>query len=149
MQDGDWPARCTDGTLDNTALDKWYSGVQAGFAAMGRDAGIVKRYKDWMGEVGFVEIEEKLFYWPINTWCKEPHLKRLGVWFRHDLLELVDTLTPSVFKKSGMTVDEVREFQEEVKRDVSDRKIHAYHIMSVPFHLAPMVLLLTRFADEL
>jgi hypothetical protein len=129
MQDGDFPARCTDGSLDSTALSRWYSGIVAGFAAHGRDAGIVKRYKDWMHEVGFVEIEEKLFYWPINTWPKNPHLKRLGVWFRQDLLELVETLTPSMFKKQGMDADEIRAFQDEVRRDVYDRKVHAYHIM--------------------
>lgn len=129
MQDGDFPARCADASLDGTALAKWYSGVLAGFAALGRDAGIVKRYKEWMEEVGFVEIEEKLFYWPINTWCKDPHLKRLGFWFRHDLLELVNTLTPSIMERQGMSPEEVKDFQENVKRDVHDRKIHAYHIM--------------------
>jgi hypothetical protein len=64
-----------------------------------------------------------------NTWPKDPHLKRLGFWFRQDLSELVQTLTPSVMKLSGMTPKDIPDFQEEVKRCVLDRKIHAYHIM--------------------
>jgi hypothetical protein len=65
MQDGDFPGRCVDGTLNNTALDEWYKGISHGFTAIGRDTGIVKKYKDLMQEVGFVEIEEKIFYWPM------------------------------------------------------------------------------------
>jgi hypothetical protein len=93
MQDGDFPARSDDDSLPNSNLGKWYSSIIAGLIALGRnDMGIVKHYKRWMEEVGFVNVEEKIFFWPVNTWPRNPHLKKLGFWYGQDLLELVTTL---------------------------------------------------------
>jgi hypothetical protein len=93
MQDGDFPARSDDDSLPNSNLGKWYSNIIAGLLALGRnDMGIVKHYKRWMEEVGFVNVEEKIFFWPVNTWPRNPHLKKLGFWYGQDLLELVTTL---------------------------------------------------------
>jgi hypothetical protein len=93
MQDGDFPARSDDDSLPNSNLGKWHSDIIAGYIAMGRgDLGIVKHYKRWMEEVGFVNVEEKIFFWPVNTWPRDPHLKKLGYWYGQDLLGLVSGL---------------------------------------------------------
>jgi hypothetical protein len=67
MQDTDCPAISQDSSLDGTALEKWYDKAVEGASIMGRELGITKKYKTWMEEVGFVNVEEKLFYWPINV----------------------------------------------------------------------------------
>jgi hypothetical protein len=67
MQDTDCPAITQDATLDGTALGKWYEKIMEGASVMGKDLGMVKKYKGWMEEVGFINVEEKLFCWPINV----------------------------------------------------------------------------------
>jgi hypothetical protein len=67
MQDTDYPTITQDATLHGTALGKWYEKIMEGASVMGKDMGIVKGYKGWMEEVGFVNLKEKLFCWPINV----------------------------------------------------------------------------------
>jgi hypothetical protein len=47
---------------------------------MGLDWYKAAKYKAWLEEAGFVDVQEMHFAWPINTWPKNPHLKRLGIW---------------------------------------------------------------------
>ncbi len=67
MQDSDCPAISQDSSLDGTALGKWYEKILEGASVMGKDLEISKKYKTWMEEVGFVNVVEKTFFWPINV----------------------------------------------------------------------------------
>jgi SAM-dependent methyltransferase len=129
MQDIDFPARGADDSFTGTTLEKWYNNILAGAAAMGRDLGIVKHYKHWMEEVGFVNVQEKIYRWPVNTWPRDPHLKKLGFWYQHDLLELITGLRPPLTRGLGWSVEEIEVFLVDVRKDVKNRDIHAYHIM--------------------
>jgi len=75
-------------------VEKWYNHVIEGGANLGRDLCMAKNYKKWIEDAGFVNVEEKLFIWPINTWPKDAHLKKLGFWWNHDLIDLVEGLKP-------------------------------------------------------
>jgi hypothetical protein len=75
-------------------VEKWYNHVIEGAMNLGLDFCGVKTYKKRMEEAGFINVEEKGFVWPINTWPKDPHLKKLGFWWNHDLLDLVEGLKP-------------------------------------------------------
>ena len=79
-------------------MEKWYNHVMEGSTKLGLDFCGVKNYKKRMEEAGFVNVEEKLFVWPINTWPKDPHLKSLGFWWNHDLLNLVEGLKPPLMR---------------------------------------------------
>jgi hypothetical protein len=67
MQDADFPARCADHSYAGTALEKWNNYIVAGAGAMGQQLTVSRHYKRWMEEVGFVNVQEKLYRWPINT----------------------------------------------------------------------------------
>jgi hypothetical protein len=155
LQDTDCPGLSQDSSLEGTALAKWYENILKGANIMGQDLEISKRYKGWMEEVGFVNVEEKRFCWPINvsklsfsvcfqlkdsiqgkltqlhpqTWPKDPHLKKLGFWFQQDLLEVITAFKQPLIRGLGWTLEGVEKFQVEVKKDVIDRKIHAYQVM--------------------
>lgn len=79
-------------TEADLTVEKWYNHVVEGATIVGKDFCGVKNYKRYMEEAGFVNVEEKSFVWPINTWPKDPHLKKLGLWWNHDLLDLVEGL---------------------------------------------------------
>jgi hypothetical protein len=129
MQDADFPARCADDSLAGTPLDQWYNYIVAGAALMGRDLGIAKKYKRWMEEIGFVNVQERLYRWPTNTWPKDPYLKKLGFWFHHDLLELMNGLKTVLNKGLGWSIEQAEVFLVDVRKDVKNRNIHAYHVM--------------------
>jgi Methyltransferase domain len=129
MQDCEFPAKSNDDSLPNSNLGKWYSHIVDACAKLGRDLRIVKNYKRWMEEVGFVNVEEKVFFWPINTWPKDPQLKKLGFWYGQDLVELITGLKKPLMKGLGWTLEEVDAFHVLVKKDVMNRNVHAYHIL--------------------
>jgi trans-aconitate methyltransferase len=51
-------------------LYKWFQIITEGAAKLGRPWTNVKYYKKWMEEVGFEDVVEKKYYWPINPWAK-------------------------------------------------------------------------------
>jgi len=129
MHDVDFFPSSADGSATNSAIEKWHLGVAAGLKANNLDVGIAKNYKNWMGEVGCVDVEERIFYWPTNTWPKDPHLKRIGLLFREDLLQAVGGVKTPLMAGLGMTLEEVNAFGEEAKKDIVDKRIHAYYVM--------------------
>ncbi len=64
-----------------------------------------------------------------KTWPKDPHMKKIGLWFQEDLLGLVNNFQLPFIKALGWTLEELKKFQVEVKKDVHDRRIHAYQVM--------------------
>jgi SAM-dependent methyltransferase len=137
MQDTDCPGVCDDGTISGTALEKWYGYVTSACLLLGKDLTMAKNYKSLMEEVGFVNVEEKTFIWPTNTWPKDQGLKKLGPLVQKDLVELVEGFKQPFLRGLGWTLEEVEAFQEEVKRDLRDRRIHAYLVIRVVTGMKP------------
>jgi hypothetical protein len=79
-----------------------------------------------MEEVGFVDVVEQRFKWPLNTWPKDPKLKELGMWVREDLLEGMPAAKRVFTVGLGLPVEEVDEFLEKAKVDLCDRRIHGW-----------------------
>lgn len=83
-----------------------------------------------MTEVGFVEVDEKPFKWPINRWPKEKRFKELGEWSKSNTTDLVEGLTMALFTRVlGWTAEEVQVFLVDVRKDLNNPKIHAYWSM--------------------
>lgn len=87
LQPGGWfelqdtlPLTCLDDSWNGTELQRWTNLTLEGAAKMGLDWYKAAKYKAWLEEAGFVDVQEMHFAWPINTWPKNPHLKRLGIW---------------------------------------------------------------------
>jgi len=128
-QDADFPMRAVDDTLAGTALWEWNMAIVDGAAKAGRPWTNTKKYKGWMEEIGFVDVREELLYWPVNTWPRDPHLKKLGLWFQHDLLEGLNSTRAVLTRGLGWSNEEVEAFLIDVRKDIKDRNEHAYAIM--------------------
>jgi hypothetical protein len=76
-------------------------------------------------EFGFVDIEEKILPWPINTWPKDTYLKLLGLWFQFDLLEGPNSATALLTRGLGWSTEEVESLFVDVRKDIEDRRVHA------------------------
>jgi len=129
LQDTDFPLRCNDDSLAGTALWEWCMHVVDGAAKAGRPWSRTKGYKSLMEEIGFTDVHEKLVRWPLNTWPKDPYLKTLGMWFREDLLEGVNTLRAIMARGLDWSDEKLDSFLADVRKDVVNRNIHAYAVL--------------------
>jgi Methyltransferase domain len=118
---------CVDSSGEGTQLMRWVSLMLEAATKLGRDWDKVKKYKRWMEDVGFVDIKETIFAWPMNTWPRGRHHKTLGVWAGQNLKDGLEGFSVAPFTRAyGWTVDEVKALLADVRRDLDDRNIHAY-----------------------
>jgi hypothetical protein len=129
MQDADFPMKAVDDTLAGTALWQWNMHIVEGAARAGRPWTRTKQYKGWMEDIGFVDVEEKILYWPTNTWPRDPHLKKLGLWFQHDLTEGLNSTRAILTRGLGWSNEKVEVFLADVRKDIKNRNVHAYAVM--------------------
>lgn len=79
LQDICFPPGCDDATLtDDQPISKWSSYMMEATRRVGRPADGAKLYRKQMSEAGFVNVEERIYKWPSNTWPKDPKYKELG-----------------------------------------------------------------------
>lgn len=129
MQDAGFPMGAVDNSMEGTALWQWNMHIVEGAEKARRPWTNTKHFKRWMEEIGFVAVEEKILYWPINTWPRDPHLKRLGLWFQHDLLEGLNSTRAVLTRGLGWSNEEVEVFLASVRNDIKSKSVHAYVIL--------------------
>jgi hypothetical protein len=130
MQDMYLKPHSADGTVNNTALSRWNEKLIEGAARIGRNWHCVPHYADWMREAGFVDVVERVYYWPGNTWPKGKKQKVLGSLALMDSLEAVEAVSMAVLTRGlGMSAIEVADMLVDVKRDLQDKRIHSYYPM--------------------
>lgn len=128
LQDVDVFMRSDDNTLtEDHALRKW--GILLDKAAQEHGTPFIEtdRFKPLMAEVGFVDVKETPFKWPINRWPKEKRFKELGEWSNLNTDGLLEGLSMALFTRClGWTAEEVSVFLVDVRKDLNNPKIHAY-----------------------
>lgn len=80
-----------------------------------------------MEEIGFVDVEERRFAWPLNTWPKAKKDKLVATWMQEDLLTGLQGLSMGLLTRGlGWSTQEVESLLVDVRKDVKNRNIHAY-----------------------
>lgn len=127
MDDVYMPFASDDGTLDGTALDTWSKRQVESCKKIGIDTRSCSHYKEWMTEIGFEDVCEFRFKWPVGTWPKDKQLKKLGQLTRVNFLTGIEGFTLRLWTGVlGMSMDEVLEFLAKVKEDIVNPRIHSY-----------------------
>jgi hypothetical protein len=108
---------------------KWCEIITKGAAALGRPWTNAQHYKQWMEEIGFEDVVERNYYWPINSWAKGRYYKQLSIYAQADFLNGLEGMSLKVMGSMGYSVDEIRALVEEVTKDVKDPNIHSYFAM--------------------
>lgn len=128
MQDVFFKPHSQDGTTEGTALARWNETLIEGAKKTGRDWHCVPQYARMMKEAGFKDVVERIYAWPGNTWPKGQKQKIMGAWTNKNTLEGLEAVSLAMMTRSlGMPVEEVQAVLENVRRDMSDRSIHAYY----------------------
>jgi roadblock/LC7 domain-containing protein len=70
---------CDDGTFpDDSPLAQWNRHLVEGSAKHGASMRSAEHYKQQVLDVGFQEVVQVEYKWPINTWAKDSKHKEIG-----------------------------------------------------------------------
>jgi len=127
FQDVPMPIRADDGTMDGTNWGRWNEMFVDAMIRIGRPSDNPQRYEQWMREIGYVNVTRRDFKWPQNPWPKHPAMKELGRWHMVNTLDGLHGFTARTFTTVlGLTPEEVEVLLVGVRKDIMDRRIHAY-----------------------
>jgi hypothetical protein len=129
MQDFVYPPQFIGEPPTESSLYKWGQVLCEGSVKLGRPWNNVPSYKQWFEEIGFEEVVEKKYYWPLNAWAKGDYYKQISVYAQADLPNGLDGMSLKAMGLMGWSVDEIKEFLVRVKEDVKNTAIHSYGLM--------------------
>ncbi|ODA81710.1 hypothetical protein RJ55_00213 [Drechmeria coniospora] len=112
-----------DGTVRGTAFDRWACLVVEGAAKVGRDLSKAQQYPAWCREVGFVDVEEKLFLIPCGPWVKDERMRKIGRHCLQNTLALIASLR-KFLDLAGLGESAREQLEEEARRDLLSFTIH-------------------------
>jgi len=127
MQEAHCKLHSVDGTSQGTALERWCDAIVAGAKVLGRDWRCTVKYKQWFIDAGFEEVVEERFPGPIGTWPKDKDDKLVGLYWTANMVDGINGMSNVTLRKGlGMSIEDMELLLVEVRRDLKDRKIHAY-----------------------
>ena len=96
-------------------------------ALLGRPVTNSQYYGKWMREAGFVDIFERHFYWPLNTWPRGKKEKLIGMWAQQNLLDGVQAMSMAILTRGlKWSREEVEVLLAGVRDDLRNRAVHSY-----------------------
>jgi hypothetical protein len=133
------PLKSDDDTFPETsALYKWTNLWVEGAAKAGIKLVKMDEHRQLLAEAGFVNLTEKKFKWPMNTWPKDPRYKELGAWVCEATTTGLHAMTMALFTRAlGWSPEEVEIFLVEVRKEVANRKTHVYWPLSALYAQRP------------
>ncbi|TVY35880.1 putative methyltransferase [Lachnellula subtilissima] len=122
------PICCDDGTMkDDSAMLQWILLLLEASKKAGRDLNVSATYKEQLERVGYTDIVEKIYVWPMNKWPKDPKFKELGLWTCENLVWGVGGLSMALLTRvCGWSVEEVEAYLVNVRKEIRDTRIHSY-----------------------
>ena len=127
LQDPTMPLLCIDDSMEGTALQRWMQSICEAGEALGRSWTNSRNYKRWMEEIGFVDVEERRFPWAVSPWPKGKKEKTVAMWMQQDLLDGLQGLSMGLLTRGlGWSSEKVELLLVDVRKDVKNRRIHAY-----------------------
>ncbi|CAK7236087.1 hypothetical protein SBRCBS47491_009516 [Sporothrix bragantina] len=117
-----------DDSLSKTVLPRWHQLILDGVRKMGRgDPMVPLKTRQWLTEIGFVNVTEKKFAVPANGWARGDEQKIRGHLMLTNLLEAAQGITMSICMKVwGWSKEEVEVFLVDVRAALKDRANHGY-----------------------
>ncbi|KAI1868323.1 hypothetical protein JX265_007146 [Neoarthrinium moseri] len=125
FQESNFDYHQSNDDYEGNALIRWTDAINKGAAARGRDITVVPKYKDWLEELGFVNISVRRFALPMNSWPENRKLKKVGSYNMANVCEIAHG-TWKLLEASGMKPDEIESLISEVRTEVRHRRNHTW-----------------------
>ncbi|KAI1382728.1 S-adenosyl-L-methionine-dependent methyltransferase [Hypoxylon trugodes] len=122
------PACCDDGTLKpEAAINRWDEYLVKASKKLGRPFDAGSGHFDRVKAHGFVNVERKIYKWPINPWPKDPKFKEIGLWTRANIEGNLEGISTALLARGlELSREEILAFLAEVRAELRNPRIHAY-----------------------
>ncbi|KAH0538535.1 hypothetical protein FGG08_004868 [Glutinoglossum americanum] len=119
---------CDDGSLpEGSSARQWSVLFLEACAKLGRAIPPTDSYKVGMEAAGFVDVQERVYKRPSNTWPKDPRLKEIGKFTYANHVEGLHAFTIGPFTRAlGWTPLEVEVLLAKARAEWRSRAIHGY-----------------------
>ncbi|PVH70685.1 S-adenosyl-L-methionine-dependent methyltransferase [Cadophora sp. DSE1049] len=74
MQDVIFDFRSPNDSLKGSALEEWSKKLEEAFKSKGIDLTCVSNYRNYFEVVGFEDIQQEEFTWPVGTWTNDDNI---------------------------------------------------------------------------
>ncbi|KAI9741292.1 MAG: hypothetical protein M1834_003009 [Cirrosporium novae-zelandiae] len=140
MQEAAFPLACDDSSFPETsALRRWGNLMVEASTALHQELDKPSKYEDWIRQKGFANVRGTLYKWPTNQWPKDPVEKQKGLWTLANITQGLYANTVGLFTRGlGWNREEVEVFLVDVRKQLQDRKIHAYFPIYVVYGQKPL-----------
>lgn len=131
---------CDDGTIPaDWPFLEWTKIINEAAERARRPVGIANKLKRWYEEAGFVDVHEEIFKMPMNGWPRDPHLKRIGRMSEENWHAGLSAFSMGLFSRVlSWSKDEIEVFLVNVRKCLSDKRVHAYHKVYVVWGRKPL-----------
>lgn len=127
LQDCIHDFRCVDDTMEGSEFEKWSKLLRKATLQLGKDWTRASEYKSYLEQVGYEDVVEYKFEWPVGTWARGKRMKILGQWCREDLLSALEGISLAVLTRGlGMTKEQVDKLLVGVRDEIKSNKLHIY-----------------------
>jgi hypothetical protein len=121
----DYFPRMDDNTLSfNSSLGKFWRDISPGFTEMGINLESAGQLADLMREVGFTNIQEKIFDVPIGAWHEDEEQRKMGRTWERVLLKGLEGTALRPLIHLGWRAEEVQVFLAKIRTEHSLSKAH-------------------------
>ncbi len=130
-QEAVFPMACHDSsTSSDSAVVRWCTLISEAMIKAGLDVAPGDKFKDYLSNQGFVDVQEKVLMFPYGPWPEDEVGKTVGRLYRKDILLAVESASmPLLTKSLGWTKEEVEAIMEEVRNDIDDMGKHVYNLV--------------------
>ncbi|KAK6068342.1 methyltransferase domain-containing protein [Seiridium cupressi] len=109
-----------------------------GAATIGRDLLVAKKYKTYLEEIGFVDVQERQMVLPIGPWPRDPKMKDIGHWNLQNTIEGLKAVGWKMLKLAGYSSGEVETIVQETEAYVRDVRHRVYTPVYVVYGRKPL-----------
>ncbi|KAK3292231.1 S-adenosyl-L-methionine-dependent methyltransferase [Chaetomium fimeti] len=96
----------------------------------GFDIYILNNLPSLLEELGFVNVQRKVFHMPVGEWARDSHLRLLGGYFREVVVDFVGAMASRPLVEAGVDKEEIADLVRDITEAASNRRIHGY----LPIH---------------
>ncbi|KAH8660060.1 S-adenosyl-L-methionine-dependent methyltransferase [Xylariales sp. PMI_506] len=123
--------------FSGNAFQRWADSCTRGAATVGRDLTCVRNYKQWLEEIGFVDVTERMMIMPVGEWPSDPKSKVVGRYCLQDTLEGLRGVGYKMLRLAGLTTEEVEALTSQCLVELRDPQNMSYWHMCAIYGRKP------------